>query len=136
MIRGSFIAMGALLGLLSWTLAADKAPTKPLGEWTKKGPNATITFKIEATRVIVQLTTDAGAEITADAAYGLTEDGTLFGCITKVDKKGTEAGPEKGDLFSFQYKIDGEKMVVSNLGGTRSGAEAQQLVEGDYSKKK
>ena len=67
------------------------------------------------------------------AAYGLTKDGVLFGYTTKVDKKGTDDGPEKGDLFSFTYKVDGDALTISDLNGSKPPSDpAKALIQGEY----
>ena len=67
----------------------------------------------------------------------MTADGLVFGVITKVEKKGTDEGPEKGDLFSFECKIDKDMLTVSDLNGSKGVSDdGRQLLQGEYTKKK
>ncbi len=78
-----------------------------------------------------------GAMLTSDAAYGETADGLVFGVITKVEKKGTDEGPEKGVLFSFQCKVDKDTLTVSDLNASAGVSDTgRQLLQGEYTKKK
>ena len=61
----------------------------------------------------------------------MTADGLLFGVVTKVEKKGTDEGPEKGDLFSFECKIDKDVLTLSELTGSKAVSdEGKQLLGG------
>jgi len=47
-------------------------------------------------------------------------------------------GPAKGDLFSFVFKVDGDKLKIDEPKGTggNDNADARNLVQGSYKKKK
>ena len=72
-----------------------------------------------------------GITIAIDADYGMAKDGSIFGRISKVEKKGTEFGPNAGDLFTFHVRAKGDTLTLSDL-GPANNADARQLVEGDY----
>jgi hypothetical protein len=59
----------------------------------------------------------------------------VFGRVSKVTRTGIEGGPEEGDLFTFRFKADKDKLTVSDVTATRGGEEAKRLAEGDYDKK-
>ena len=44
-----------------------------------------------------------------------SKDGVLFGRVSKATKKGVDGGPEEGDLFSFRFKADKDKLTISDL---------------------
>jgi hypothetical protein len=136
MLRYATAAVLAVLASVPLASAAEKAP-KPTGEWTRTVGDFTITFKFEHHTMRMTATKNNGETLEVDTAYGMTEDGLVFGVLTKVDKKGTDEGPEKGDLFSFHCKIDKDVLTISDLTGSRPiSDDAKQLVAGDYTKKK
>jgi hypothetical protein len=115
--------------------AADKKTEKPLGTWTKAEGDRTVTFTFKADALTTVLK-GGEAKIEATCDYGVTKDGVLFGRIGKVSKEGVDGGPDEGDLFSFRFKLADNKLVISDLNGTKINEEARKLVEGDYEKKK
>ena len=128
-----------LLTAVAFAPAADKPATaektnKPAGTWTRTVNEFTVTFKFEAhNKMVIEVAKNDAESLTVDAAYGVTDDGVLFGYTTKVEKKGTEEGPEKGDLFSFAYKIEGDSLTVSDLNGSKPPSDpARQLIQGEY----
>jgi hypothetical protein len=129
------MAIVAMCGILTTTtLAADEpARTKPIGTWERTSGDHTATFKFTADSVRCTLSGSGGALI-VDADYGVTKDGTLFGLVTKVDKRGTEFGPEVGTLFRFRIKLDKDRLTVSEL--EENNSEAKQILMGDYTRKK
>ncbi len=121
-------------------LAEDKkktdGPKKPVGTWTRSAGDAKVTFAIKADGLRITIARGE-AKIEADADYGVSKDGTLFGRLNKVTKSGIEGGPSEGDLFSFSTKVEKDKMTIGDLkssGGVND--DARQLVEGDYEKGK
>ena len=65
--------------------------------------------------------------MTAD--YGLSKDGVLFARISQDQKENVDGGPEEGDLFSFRYKVEKDKLVISDLTAPkteRGGQEARR----------
>jgi hypothetical protein len=92
--------------------------------WTFNDDN---TFKLK-----VKL--ENGNDAEAEGSYGVTKEGTVFAIMTKA-KSSVEGGPEKGDLFSFNFKISGKELTVGDAAGTKINDQARGLVEGTYSKK-
>jgi hypothetical protein len=116
-------------------LADDPKPTpktKPVGIWKRESDGKTITFTIKANDTLTLHLLDGDRNITVTAAYGITGD-TLFGMVTGVEKK-DEGGPEKGELFRFNFKIDKDSLELSELKATRGSDEARKLIEGTYQK--
>ena len=139
MLRFATAAVLAVLASVPLATAADKAEKakKPSGEWTHTVGDFTVTFKFEDETLHVEVSKNNGDCLNVDAAYGVTADGLVFGVITKVEKKGTEEGPEKGDLFSFECKIDKDVLTISELtSGKGVSDEGKQLLGGQYTKKK
>jgi hypothetical protein len=131
----SLLAVLALVVTFTAGLAADeKAAKKPLGSWTKPVGERTLTFDIKADTLIVTLA-EGDKSFVATAAYGVTSEGVLFGTFTKIEKKGLEEGPAKGDLFSFAFSATKDELTVSDLKGTKVNEEAAKHVEGVYKKK-
>jgi hypothetical protein len=103
------------------------------GTWTRTEGEAKITFQIK--KHFLRCTLEGGdKKITAEADYGLTKDGIVFGRVSKVEKANTDDGPTAGVLFSFQAAIKDGMLTVSELNAPGNG-EAKRLVEGDYKKK-
>jgi hypothetical protein len=115
--------------------AADEAK-KPLGTWTKKEGDATITFAIKADGMSVVLKGEGDRKIEVEADYGLSKDGVLFARVSKITRTGIEGGPDEGELFSFRFKLDKDKLTISDLSAPKTSDEAKKLVEGDYEKEK
>ena len=120
--------------LVSPALSADSAK-KPVGNWTRSAGDAKLTFEIKENGLRIILTRGE-TKIEADADYAVSKDGHLFGRISKVTKAGTDGGPSEGELFAFQFKVENDKMSLSDLKATHGGDEARQLVEGEYEKAK
>jgi len=108
-----------------------KAAKKPSGKFAREVGDRKLVFDFKADTLTIHLT-EGDRRVTAHAAYGVTGDGLLFGVITRVEKKGTEDGPGKGDLFSFQFEESKTEFTISDLKGTRINDEARKLVEGVY----
>jgi hypothetical protein len=100
----------------------------------RKANDATVTITIEDDALTTEVVTGDGGVVTVHGAYGVTADGVLFGVLTKVETKGGQ-GPEKGDLFSFQFKADKDVLTLSDYKGTHDSPRAKQILEGDYKKK-
>jgi hypothetical protein len=137
MVRLSTATFLAALVLVPAIPAADKkAPDKPVGTWSRKLPNdVVITLALEAEKFRVDVTTDSGASIKLAGSYGVAEDGTLFGIISTVDKKGLDAGPDKGELFSFRFKLDKGTLTISDYKASTDRPEVKELIEGEFKKK-
>jgi hypothetical protein len=124
-------ALAVLLVLPLFSLAEKPTPSKkPLGTWQRQSEGLKITFAIKPDSLQLTLVDESGNKTKADAAIGLTNNNLLFGVITEVDSSGQ--GPEKGDLFSFNYEVKNGQLVISDLKGTRVNDEARKHVEGEY----
>jgi hypothetical protein len=134
MTRWLTAALALTLACAAPLAAADEAK-KPQGTWTKTDGERKITFHIkpDGMQVVLKASEDRKIEVVTD--YGVTKDGILFGRVNKVTKPGNE-GPEEGDLFSFRFKVEKDKLVLSDLTGTRINDEAKKIIEGDYEKDK
>jgi hypothetical protein len=137
MFRSPATALLAVLVLVPAAIPAEKAPAqKPLGTWTRALGEGKITFTFDAETLRAELVGEGDQALTIHAPYGLTADGTVFGIITKVESKGGASGPEKGDLFSFQVKVEKGELIISDLKGTRESDDARRIVQGEYKKAK
>ncbi len=124
----------ALAVLCAAPLAAADQAKKPVGTWTKTEGDLTLTFDIKADGLtFVMKGGDRKIEVTAD--YGVTKDGIAFGRVSKVTRENTEGGPEEGDLFSFRYKVEKDKMTVSDVNSPKTNEDVKKLIEGDYESK-
>lgn len=127
------LTLAGLIVLASPATGADDVK-KPAGAWTRTAGDNKITFDFKADSLHVTITNSGNSlEIVAD--YGLTKEGTLYGIVTKVERKGIDGGPEKGALFSFRVKMDKDTLTISDLKATEGQDESKQLVQGDYKKK-
>jgi hypothetical protein len=131
MVRFSIAFLVLVLGT-SAVAAADDG--KPIGSWTRKAGDNSVRFDIKADGMQVTLMDGTGSSIKIDASYTV-KDGMLSGVIKKVERKGIDGGPGEGDKFGFRFKVEKDKMILSELKGTDSD-EAKQLVEGEYQKAK
>jgi hypothetical protein len=123
------MAAGSLISLR----AEDKPATKPTGSWERKVGDTAVQlhFKDHTVRFAVK---EGDNAVEVDADYGITKTGTVFGIITKVEKKGGAEGPSEGDLFSFVVSVDKDTLALKELKGTNTSDEARQLVEGEWKK--
>ena len=87
----------ALCVICTVSLAAAEPAKKPVGTFTKKEGDISITFAIKADGMIVTIKGEGDRKIETTADYGLSKDGVLFGRISKIKKEGVEGGPEEGD---------------------------------------
>jgi hypothetical protein len=138
MVRVTTLALAMLLLLVGAMPGADEKESgrkKPVGTWKRTVGDHAITFRIKGDAL--QAVLKGGDNIIEiDADYGVSKDGVLFGRVSKVKKEG-DNGPSEGDLFSFRFKITGSTMTLSELKGSHeTGAEAKELVEGEYHKQK
>ena len=139
MLRWTMSTVCVVLLCANLTWAADKAtkaPAKPIGTWTKTEGEITITFQIKADdlQVILKMGEDRAMTVTAD--YGISKDGHLFARISKVSLKGVDNGPGEGEMFSFRFKLDKNKLTMSDLVHKEANEDAKRFVEGDYEKGK
>jgi hypothetical protein len=132
MPRWTTLALTAAL-LCGAPLSAQdkKAPARPLGAWARDADGVKVQFAF--TDGELRCTIGAGdAVLDVRADYAVSKDGVLFGRVTGVEKKGIDAGPAIGDLFSFRYEVKDKVLSISNLRGTGSAADGAAVVEGDY----
>jgi hypothetical protein len=136
------VSLALLAGLLFTALAQaedkpkDKeAVKKPTGSWVREVNNHTLTVTFRADDMTVHVKDGDGNTITITAAYGVTKDKVLFATMTKVEKKGIDGGPDKGDLFSFVFSVSDKELTTSDLKGTHVNEDARKLFEGVYKKK-
>jgi uncharacterized protein (TIGR03066 family) len=117
-------------------LAAADATKKPVGTWTKSEGDVSVTFDIKKDGGLTVTLKGGDRKIEVTGDYGLSKDGVLFARISKIKKENVDGGPEEGDLFSFRYKVEKDKLVISDLNAPKTDDQAKKLVEGDYEKKK
>ena len=60
----------------------------------------------------------------------------MFARISKVTLKGLDSGPSEGDMFSCRFKLDKNKLTLSDLVSKEPNDEAKRIVEGEYEKGK
>lgn len=111
-----------------------KAVKKPVGTWVRKVDETTLTFVIKEDGMTITVKDGNGGTLEIEADYGVTKDGVLYGCMTKVTKKNIDPPTDKGDLFSIAFSISGKELTVSDLKGTHANDDARKLVEGVYQK--
>ena len=119
--------------LLSPQLTAQdkQGPARPVGSWAREQDGVTVRFTFTDARMKCAIEA-GGLHLDVDADYAVSKDGVLFGRVTKVDRKGTEAGPAAGDLFSFKYAVKKKTLAISDLRGTGGAGEGRGIVEGEY----
>jgi hypothetical protein len=133
-----FRACVVLLLTTTVALAADKppkAPVKPVGTWEREVSGNKLAFTFKADNSMSITLSSGELDIKVQGHYGVTPGGTLFGVMSKVAAKGTDGGPEKGDLFSFKFSVKKDELTISDLKGSKASDEARKIVEGVYTKK-
>jgi hypothetical protein len=135
MTRSSVAAVLAVLLAVPVGLADEKKAEvkKPLGTWEREVGGNTVTFTFLADALQCVITNTGGDRVTVHASYGVAEDDTIFGLINKVEKTG--GGPEKGELFSFHFRLDKDTLTLSEVKTSADREEAKQLVQGEYKRK-
>lgn len=131
MLRRLALVLVFVLPLFAVAEEKKAAVKKPTGSYSRESGDYKILFTFKADTLTINLTAGE-TKIDIDAAHGVTKDGVLFATITKVAKKGTDRGPEKGDLFSFQFAISKTELTISDLKGTNVHDESRKIVEGVY----
>jgi hypothetical protein len=122
-------------------LAAADTADRPVGNWTKKDGDATVTLQIKAAGLTVKVVIPDKKSTTGDRKYDAAagysiKDGVLSGNISRSVTYGIEGIPGAGDKFSFRYKVEKGKLVISELKSPKINNEAKKLVEGTYEKQK
>jgi hypothetical protein len=125
--------VAALTSLLLFTLtlsAGETSAKKPLGKWTRTKHDTTVRFHF--TNETIHFISDGPfGKLEVEADYGISKDGkVLFGRIRTVKEGG---GVGKGDLLSFDFKIKGDTLTISDWKGT-GGAGFGIFLQGDYKK--
>src|SRR5437016_4059168 len=90
---------------------AEEQPAKPIGTWTRQAGDHDIKFEIKPDGMRCTLK-QGGSSVDIDMDYGVSKDGVLFGRIRKVEKTGTDNGPEAGELFSFRIAVNKDTLTV------------------------
>jgi hypothetical protein len=136
MARVTTVALAMLLMVVTGAAGADEKGTgksKPVGVWKRTAGENSITFTIkgDTLQVVVKA---GGNTMEIDADYGVSKDDVLFARINKSKKEGE--GPSEGDLFSFRFKVENDRLTVSELKTAHDSAEAKELVQGEYQRQK
>lgn len=134
----------ALFGLLSFSVAEDKKPEKkeekkekaeshPKGKFVKSVGNLEISWEFKKDDIVIFRMSDGNAGCTLEAKAKYEKEG-LVKCKTEsFTKEGNfPVEKEKGFEFSFKYKIDGKKVIISDLEGEDINDEAREIVGGEY----
>ncbi|MFQ3591911.1 MAG: hypothetical protein SNJ82_01840 [Gemmataceae bacterium] len=131
----TFLCALVLIPAFAAEKPADKAPAKPIGTWSREIAGHTLAWTFnEDNSFKLKVNLSDGNEAEVEGNYGITKDGTLFAIMTKA-KTSIEGGPEKGDLFSFSFKVSGKELTLGDAAGTKINEQARGLVEGTYAKK-
>jgi hypothetical protein len=129
--------LGALT--VSVVLLASAAPAadepaarvkKLLGTWEHSAAGFKVTLEFKADQTLTCRVDGAPAKVLMEADYGVTKDGVVFGLVSKVTKDGTGEGPEKGELFRFEFVPEKNKATLKNL--KPAGDDAKTVLEGEY----
>src|SRR5580704_284909 len=94
------IAVTVVLACAMPLTAGDTKAKKPIGTWSRSVGDIEVKFRFEADTLKCTIM-GMGVVIDIDADYGVSKDGTVFGRVNKVEKKGICAGPKVGELFTF-----------------------------------
>jgi hypothetical protein len=103
--------------------------TRPVGTWTRGEGGTKVVFEIKKHSLRFRFN-EGGKSLTADADYGVTKDGVLFGRISKIEKNGLDNAPPAGTLFSFRFALKDGTLTISEL--QPGEGDARQAVEGEY----
>lgn len=107
------------------------APAKPLGTWKRAEGESTAEFKITADGIRLELNIPPNT-LEFEADYAVLKGNALYARIREMKKGG---GPVPGDVFGFNYKIDGDTLELSDWKG--SGATAVGVIlQGTYTRAK
>jgi hypothetical protein len=136
MARVTTVALAMVLLLVGAAPGADEkeaSKKKPVGTWKRTAGDNSITFTIKADTLHVVVKT-GGDSKEIDADYGVSKDGVLFARINRTKNDGD--GPSEGDLFSFRFTLDNDRLTLSELKTPQDSAQAKELVHGEYRKEK
>jgi hypothetical protein len=113
--------------------AKDKEKSNALaGAFSKKAGDYELTFDFKKDTFNFKMISDAnGCEV--DFKYTRDKDGLVKGELTKFTKKGDfPVEKEKGYKLAFKAKIDGKKLVISDVDGEGIDDEAKNVFSGEY----
>ena len=118
------------------TLVADEAPElKSLsGTWSKQAGEFEVEFAFKGEKLAISLKRGSD-KLILDSDVAVSRDGRVFGRVAVVTEDGIAGGGEKGELFTFNAKVSGKSVTVSELRGTNVSDDARKLVEGEFKKK-
>lgn len=135
MLRIALAGLAVVFALGTVTQADDKkaeGKSKLKGTWVREAEGLEIKIAfVKADEMTISVTAgDNGLKVTG--SYKVEKDGTIKGTIKNVEEKGEfPSKPEKGQEFSFKFKIDGKKASLSDFeAGDDEGAKT--VMEGDY----
>lgn len=133
MIR--FLVGGFAIAFLLTTAAAQekKQKDKPGAVWKRDSTDIDLSFQFgKNTLMLKAFNGENGAIVSCKTKTG--KDGVITATVTKAVEKGTfPATPKVGFEFSFKWKVDGDKAVLSDLKGEGLD-DAKAIIEGDYKK--
>jgi hypothetical protein len=132
----SFIAVGALFCLCAGgvILAAEPTAKNLQGNWVRDVDGMTVAFSFKDKTLEIKLEKD-GSKLTIDSDFQTGRDSIVFGRVVDSKQEGINSESEKGDLFSLGVSVEGDKLTIKELKGTRVNDGAKALIEGDYKKK-
>jgi len=118
------------------TLVADEAPElKSLsGTWSKQAGEFEVEFAFKGEKLAISLKRGSD-KLILDSDVAVSRDGRVFGRVAVVTEDGIAGGGDKGELFTFNAKVSGKSVTVSELRGTNVSDDARKLVEGEFKKK-
>ena len=118
------------------TLVADEAPElKSLsGTWSKQAGEFEVEFVFKGEKLAISLKRGSD-KLILDSDVAVSRDGRVFGRVAVVTEDGIAGGGDKGELFTFNAKVSGKSVTVSELRGTNVSDDARKLVEGEFKKK-
>jgi hypothetical protein len=141
------LTLVALFGLLSFSVAEDKKTDKqeekkekadghPKGKFVKSVNNLEISWEFKKDDILVFRMADGNNGCTLEAKVKYEKDG-LVKCKTEsFSKEGNfPIEKEKGYEFRFKYKLDGKKVIISDLEGADIDDNARETVGGEYEEK-
>lgn len=134
--RSIRVALGAAVVALvgaaaAQTPATTQAPAKPLGAWKRTEGEASAEFKITADGLRLHLDLPPNT-VEFEADYTVLKGNALYARVREMKQGG---GPVTGDVFGFNYKIDGDSLELSDWKG--SGATAVGVIlQGTYARVK
>ena len=125
---------------LSAVLADDPTPANLKGSWSRESEGITLKFTFTEKVAEVLLERDGG-KLIIDCDFAIGRDRSVFFRVQEVKSEGGQnTDMVKGDTFSFQFDVSGDKAVMMEL-KTKSadsdiGRKVRMIVEGDYTKAK